>query len=150
MRIILTLFIVVQSFSLFAQAHTDTPNSDIKIIKNFIQDLSNQDIQTDVILSKYLIVDNPNDELYEYLLVSLDEKRLNVMSKRIEDIQIIHYKDMPKKQVRDIDLENIDAHHVYFLHYKQSQVVALYLKENKIASFTLVSKGNNLAHFVQY
>jgi len=101
-------------------------------------------------LSKYVIIENPNDELYDYLEVSLDELRINLLSKKIEDIQYIPFAQMPRKDIRDIDLEELDSNRVYFLHYRNRQVVALYLAQDKIASFTLVSKGNNKAHFVLY
>ena len=110
----------------------------------------NEDIKTDVILSQYIIVENPNDELYDYLQVSLDEVRINLWSKKIDDIRYTAYANMPRKDVRDIDIENIDPNRVYFLHYKNRQVLAVYLEQDKIASFTLVSKGDNKAHFVLY
>jgi hypothetical protein len=150
MRILLSFLFFFQTLSIFAQDSIQEKKSDLEIIKNFIQDLSNDEIHTDVILSKYIIVENPNDELYDYLEVSLDEIRINLMSKKIEEIQYIPYMQMPRKDVRDIDLEELNSNRVYFLHYKNRQVAALYLEQDKIASFTLVSKGNNKAHFVLY
>jgi len=150
MRILLSFLFFFQTLSIFAQDSIQEKKSDLEIIKNFIQDLSNDEIHTDVILSKYIIVENPNDELYDYLEVSLDEIRINLMSKKIEEIQYIPYMQMPRKDVRDIDLEELNSNRVFFLHYKNRQVAALYLEQDKIASFTLVSKGNNKAHFVLY
>lgn len=150
MRILLSFLFFFQTLSIFAQDSIQEKKTDLEIIKNFIQDLSNDKIRTDVILSKYIIVENPNDELYDYLEVSLDEIRINLMSKKIEEIQYIPYMQMPRKDVRDIDLEELNSNRVFFLHYKNRQVAALYLEQDKIASFTLVSKGNNKAHFVLY
>ncbi|NGM74637.1 hypothetical protein [Sphingobacterium sp. SGL-16] len=150
MRILLSFLFFFQTLSIFAQDSIQEKKSDLEIIKNFIQDLSNDKIRTDVILSKYIMVENPNDELYDYLEVSLDEIRINLMSKKIEEIQYIPYAQMPRKDVRDIDLEELNSNRVFFLHYKNRQVAALYLEQDKIASFTLVSKGNNKAHFVLY
>lgn len=150
MRILLTILFSIQSIFLFAQDSIPVKKDDIKILKEFIYDLANNEIRADVILSKYVIVDNANDELYDYLEVSLDEIRINLMSKNIEDIQYIPYAQMSRKDIRDIDLEELDSGRVYFLHYRNRQVAAIYLEQDKIASFTLVSKGNNKAHFVLY
>jgi hypothetical protein len=150
MRILLSILFSIQSIFLFAQDSIPVKKDDKQIIKEFIYDLANDDIRADVILSKYVIVENANDELYDYLEVSLDEIRINLISKKIEDIQYIPYVQMPRKDIRDIDLEELDSNRVYFLHYKNRQVAAIYLEQDKIASFTLVSKGNNKAHFVLY
>ncbi|MGN0001977.1 MAG: hypothetical protein ACI35V_00955 [Sphingobacterium composti] len=150
MRILFILLFSFQSIFLFGQDSTSIKKDDVEIIKEFIQDLANDDIRVDVILSKYVIIENPNEELYDYLEVSLDEIRINLMSKKIEDIQYIPYAKMPRKDVRDIDLEDFDSSRIYFLYYRNRQVAAIYLEQDKIASFTLVSKGNNKAHFVLY
>lgn len=150
MRTLFILLFSFQSIFLFGQDSTSVKKDDIQLIKEFIFDLANDEIRADVILSKYVIIDNPNEELYNYLEVSLDEIRINLMSKKIEDIQYIPYVKMLRKDVRDIDLEDLDSNRIYFLHYRNRQVVAIYLEQDKIASFTLVSKGNNKAHFVLY
>ena len=152
MRILLSILFSIQSIFLFGQNQDSIPTKehDLHILKNFINDLANDEIRADVILSKYVIIENANDELYDYLEVSLDELRINLLSKKIEDIQYIPFAQMPRKDIRDIDLEELDSNRVYFLHYRNRQVVALYLAQDKIASFTLVSKGNNKAHFVLY
>jgi hypothetical protein len=150
MRILLTILFSIQSIFLFAQDSIPVKKDDIKILKEFIYDLANNEIRADVILSKYVIVENSNDELYDYLEVSLDEIRINLMSKNIEDIQYIPYAQMSRKDIRDIDLEELDSDRIYFLQYRNRQVAAIYLEQDKIASFTLVSKGNNKAHFVLY
>ncbi|MCA5004553.1 hypothetical protein [Sphingobacterium bovistauri] len=150
MRILLILIFFVQSIFTFAQDTIPSKNNDIKIIQNFINDLAKNEIRSDVILSKYVIVENPTDELYDYLEVSLDEIRINLLSKKIEDIQYIPYAQMPRKDVRDIDLEDLNSNRIYFLNYKNRQLLAVYLEQEKLASFTLVSKGNNKAHFVLY
>ncbi|WP_159634337.1 hypothetical protein [Sphingobacterium composti Ten et al. 2007 non Yoo et al. 2007] len=150
MRILFILLFSFQSIFVFGQDSTSIKKDDVEIIKEFIQDLANDDIRVDVILSKYVIIENPNEELYDYLEVSLDEIRINLMSKKIEDIQYIPYAKMPRKDVRDIDLEDFDSSRIYFLYYRNRQVAAIYLEQDKIASFTLVSKGNNKAHFVLY
>lgn len=150
MRIILSFIIFLQTFSVFGQDTVANKKDDMQIIRNFINDLANDEVKTDVIMSQYIIVENPNDEMYDYLEVSLDEIRINLLSKNLKDIQYRTFAEMPKKDVRDIDLEDLNSNRVYFLHYKNRQVVALYLEQDKIASFTLVSKGNNKAHFVLY
>lgn len=150
MRFIFSFIIIMQSWAVLAQNNSSTSKDDLQIIRNFVNDMVNEDIKTDVILSQYIIVENPNDELYDYLQVSLDEVRINLWSKKIDDIRYTEYANMPRKDVRDIDIENIDPNRVYFLHYRNRQVLAVYLEHDKIASFTLVSKGDNKAHFVLY
>ena len=150
MRIIFFFFFLLQTFFSIGQDAIPQPKNDIEILKSFIQDLANEDIRSDVILSQYVIVENPNDELYDYLEVSLDEIRINLMSKNIEDIRYTSFHQMRRKEVHDIDLEDLDSNRVYFLHYKNRQLLAVYLEQDKIASFTLVSKGNRKAHFVLY
>lgn len=150
MRILLiSIFTLLSPFT-FAQNQDSTCQKDIQLIKNFIADLGNENIAVDVILSQYIKVDHPSNETYDYLEVSLEEVRINVLYKQIADITYIPYANMPRKDVRDIDPEKLDTNRMYFLQYKKRQVLAVYIEKDKIASFTLVSKGNNLAHFVTY
>lgn len=125
------------------------PNS-LDIAKNFIYDLAAMNIAVDVILSQHVLVKEADDEMYDFLLASLDEIRLNLMSKNVGDIQFIKYTDMPRREVSDIDTEGKDVANMYFLRYRKRQMTSLYIEQGKIASFTLVSKGNNKAHFVTY
>ena len=138
------------SFGQQKQAPELSKPSDIKVIKNFIQDLANEEIALDVILSKYVVIEDGTDELYDYLDVSLQEIRLNLMSKNINQIQYKNYRELPKKEVRDIDPEDLALENMYFLYHKDRLVTSIYVENNKIYSFTLVSKGENMAHFVLY
>ena len=120
------------------------------IATDFIYDLNDNEIALDVILSKWVIVNEPSDELYDYLEVSLEEIRLNLNSKNIDQIEIRNYSELPRKEVRDIDPEDLDVDHMYFVYYKNRLVTSIYVEGDKIRSFTLVSKGNEMAHFVTY
>lgn len=120
------------------------------IATDFIYDLNDNEIALDVILSKWVIVNEPSDELYDYLEVSLEEIRLNLNSKNIDQIEIRNYSELPRKEVRDIDPEDLDVDHMYFVYYKNRLVTSIYVDGDKIGSFTLVSKGNEMAHFVTY
>lgn len=120
------------------------------IATDFIYDLNDNEIALDVILSKWVIVNEPSDELYDYLEVSLEEIRLNLNSKNIEQIEIKNYAELPRKEVRDIDPEDLDVDNMYFVYYKNRLVTSIYVEGDKIGSFTLVSKGNEMAHFVTY
>lgn len=134
----------------FAQEN-NVSNSNLTIVKKFVTALNDKEIATDVILSQYIIINKKlTDEYYEYLEASLNEVRLNIQMKDISQIQYLNYYQLPKKETRDIDLEGKNAANVYFLKIKDRLIVSLYLEADKIASFTLVSKGNNLAHFVTY
>jgi len=57
---------------------------------------------------------------------------------------------MPKKDIKDIDIESLNPDNIYFLYYRNKQMLAVYLEEEKIASFTLVANGKGKAHFVLY
>ncbi len=120
------------------------------VATDFIYDLNDNEIALDVILSKWVIVNEPSDELYDYLEVSLEEIRLNLNSKNIEQIEIKNYAELPRKEVRDIDPEDLDVDNMYFVYYKNRLVTSVYIEGDKIGSFTLVSKGNEMAHFVTY
>lgn len=150
MRILVAFIFTLSSPYIFAQNQDSIKQDDIQVIKNFIADLGDENIAVDVVLSQYIKVDHPSNEKYDYLEVSLEEVRINLLYKNIADIQYIPYANMPRKEVRDIDPEKLDINRMYFLQYKKRQVLAVYIDKDKIASFTLVSKGNNLAHFVTY
>ncbi len=120
------------------------------IATDFIYDLNDNEIALDVILSTWVIVNEPSDELYDYLEVSLEEIRLNLNSKNIDQIEIKNYSELPRKEVRDIDPEDLDVDNMYFVYYKNRLVTSIYVDGDKIGSFTLVSKGNEMAHFVTY
>ena len=150
MRLLFTFILCIQTLVSLGQDSIPSERKDLEIIKSFIADLSNEKLRTDVILSQHIIVENPDNELYDYLEVCLDEIRINLLSKKIADIQYTPYRQMPHREIMDIDTENLDTTRIYFLHYKRRQFLAVYLENEKIASFTLVSKGNNKAHFVLY
>lgn len=134
----------------FAQENR-VPDSNLAIVKKFVTALNDPNIATDVILSQHIIIIKKlTDEYFEYLEASLNEVRLNIQMKDISQIQYLNYHQLPKKETRDIDLEGKNASNIYFLKIKDRLIVSLYLEADKIASFTLVSKGNNLAHFVTY
>lgn len=129
----------------------ETADTNLVFIKKFVAALYDQSLATDVILSQYITINKElTDEYFEYLEASLNEVRLNIQMKDSNQIQYINYYQLPKKETRDIDLEGKNANHIYFLKVKDRLVVSLYLDSGKIGSFTLVSKGNNLAHFVTY
>ena len=122
----------------------------LDIAKNFIYDLADLNIATDIVLSQHVLIREPNDDMLDYLLASLEEIRLNLMSKNVDDIQFVRYTDMPRREISDIDTEDKDVTNMYFLRYRKRQMTALYIEDGKIASFSLVSKGNGKAHFVTY
>ena len=134
------------------QLYTDTTNTNkLSIAQNFISLLNDENIASDVILNQQIRISQPltNDYL-EYLIASLDEVRLNIQSKDNSKIEYIPYRSMSRREVSDIDLEGLSPDDIYFLKFKNKLIVALLIENNKIASFTLVSKGNNMAHFVKY
>lgn len=150
MRLLLIFLFCISSLSGFPQSAEHNVAVDIELLKDFIHDLSDENISVDVILSQYIAVNNPSDEGYDYLEVSLEEIRLNVLYKNKDEIQYTNYIDMPRNAVSDIDPEGLDTKKMYFLNYRKRQMLAAYIENGKIASFTLVSKGNNKAHFVRY
>jgi hypothetical protein len=153
MHFILSILFVCLSLNpTFAQEHTkDSTNYNTEsVVKHFIAQLANPDIAVDIILSQHVIVEEPSDELYDYLEVSLEEIRINLMSKKIEEIQYVPFQKMAKKDIKDIDLEGLNPDNVFFLYYKGRQMLGIYVEQNAIGSFTLVANGKGKAHFILY
>lgn len=146
---LLAIFLPIISFAQSTEGSPRT-NESVAIAKNFISDMADLDVALDVILSEKVIVNKPNNELYDYLEASLQEIRINLLSKDIEEIQYKRFNELPRKEVRDIDPEGKLVENMIFLYYKNRLLTSLYVEDGKIASFTLVSKGNELAHFVTY
>lgn len=151
LKLVLLMFIgCLVSQGLFAQEQ-QTPNDYVAVLKRFVQRLHDPDLATDIILSQDLITSKKLDEdLQEYLLASIDEIRINVQSKDINQLEYLSFAQAGRKETSDIDLEGIDPQQVYFVKYLKRFVFAAVIRDKKIASFTLVSKGNNKAHFVFY
>ncbi|HAF34375.1 MAG TPA: hypothetical protein DCS36_12335 [Sphingobacterium sp.] len=149
----LLLFLLIScmvSQSLFSQEQ-QTSNEYIVVLKRFVQRLHDPSLATDIILSQDLITSKKlNEDLQEYLLASIDEIRINVQSKNINQLEYLSFAQAGRKETSDIDLEGIDPQQVYFVKYLKRFVFAAVIRDRKIASFTLVSKGNNKAHFVFY
>ncbi|HMR20410.1 MAG TPA: hypothetical protein PKA53_13990 [Sphingobacterium sp.] len=150
MRLLLSCLLFIFCTPIFAQDSINNNKDGIQVIHSFIQDLADQEKAIDVILSQHLLVSNPSDELYDYLEVSLQEVRINLMTKKIAEIKYIPFAKMPRRDVKDIDPEDLDTNNMYFLHYRNRQMLAVYVENGKIGSFTLVSKGYNRAHFIKY
>ncbi|WP_333576224.1 hypothetical protein [Sphingobacterium sp.] len=151
LKLVLLMFIgCLVSQGLFAQEQ-QTPNDYVVVLKRFVQRLHDPDLATDIILSQDLITSKKLDEdLQDYLLASIDEIRINVQSKDINQLEYLSFAQAGRKETSDIDLEGIDPQQVYFVKYLKRFVFAAVIRDKKIASFTLVSKGNNKAHFVFY
>lgn len=152
MRTIITILVMVLTNALYAQ---DTPSatntSHLDIIHNFINDIANSESRSDVILNKHVwLSDSLDNDMYDYLEASIEEIKLNLSTKNIDEIQYISFQQLPRKETRDIDPEGKPTENMYFLKYKGRQMLAIYIVDNRIASFTLVSKGNRVAHFVTY
>ena len=149
----LLLFLLIScmvSQSSFAQEQ-QTSNEYIVVLKRFVQRLHDPSLATDIILSQDLITSKKlNEDLQEYLLASIDEIRINVQSKNINQLEYLSFAQAGRKETSDIDLEGIDPQQVYFVKYLKRFVFAAVIRDRKIASFTLVSKGNNKVHFVFY
>ncbi|NPE46575.1 hypothetical protein [Sphingobacterium prati] len=123
----------------------------VAVLKKFVQRLNDADLATDIILSQDIVTaKNLDEDQQEYLLASIDEIRINVQSKDINKLEYINFVEAGRKETYDIDLEGIDPQQVYFVRYLKRFVFAAVIRDKKIASFTLVSKGNNKAHFVFY
>ena len=152
---LLYFFLLISPVTSFAQHEREneiqaSSTNNIDIVYDFIDDLNNTQIALDVILSKSVIVNQPTDELYDYLEASLEEIRLNLIYKDIELVTVKNFNELPRREVRDIDPEGLDVNNMFFVYYKDRLVFSLYVEKDKIGSFTLVSKGDDMAHFVRY
>lgn len=121
-------------------------------IEEFVEDLANDTIALDVILSqKVILSEDLDNEMLDYLLASLQEIRFNLQWKEKEKIQIVPYHSLPRKaQESSLDFEGYSPEDVFFVRHDQRTIFSILLGKRKIASFTLVSKGNNRSHFVTY
>ncbi|QIH32174.1 MULTISPECIES: hypothetical protein [Sphingobacterium] len=148
--LLLTFISCMLSISLFAQENP-AATENIAVLRKFVHRLNDPDLATDIILSQdILTAKNLDEDQQEYLLASIDEIRINVQSKDIRQLEYINFIAAGRKETYDIDLEGIDPQQVYFVRYLKRFVFAAVIRDKKIASFTLVSKGNNKAHFVFY
>lgn len=144
------ILLVFCSFSFVTAQTTDSTQNDITLIKEFITDIADETQRPDVILTKHVsLPQTETDEEYDYLEASIQEIRVNLQPKNLDDIEYVPFQAVPKKETRDIDPEGKRTDKMYFLRYKNRQMLAIYIEDDKIASFTLVSKGDK-AHFVTY
>ena len=148
--LLLTFVSCILCISLSAQ-EKPLNSENIAVLKKFVYRLNDTNLATDIILSQDLLTaKNLDEDQQEYLLASIDEIRINVQSKDISKLEFINFLQAGRKETYDIDLEGIDPKQVYFVRYLNRFVFAAVIRDKKIASFTLVSKGNNKAHFVFY
>ncbi|MDF2517853.1 MAG: hypothetical protein K0R59_3149 [Sphingobacterium sp.] len=148
--LLLTFVSCILCISLSAQ-EKPLNSENIAVLKKFVYRLNDTNLATDIILSQDLLTTkNLDEDQQEYLLASIDEIRINVQSKDISKLEFINFLQAGRKETYDIDLEGIDPKQVYFVRYLNRFVFAAVIRDKKIASFTLVSKGNNKAHFVFY
>ncbi|MCC2599711.1 hypothetical protein [Sphingobacterium sp. FBM7-1] len=133
-----------------AQTLENTTQEDIDLIKAFIADIADATQRPDIILSKHVLLERTStDEEYDYLEASIEEIRINLQPKNLNEIAYIPFQALSRRDTRDIDPEGKPTEKMYFLRYKNRQMLAVYIAKDKIASFTLVSKGDK-AHFVTY
>lgn len=133
-----------------AQTSETTAQDDIALIKDFIFDIADETQRPDLILSRHVLLEQTEtDEEYDYLEASIEEIRINLQPKNLNEIEDLPFQALSKRETRDIDPEGKPTDKMYFLRYRNRQMLAIYIAQNKIASFTLVSKGNK-AHFVTY
>lgn len=149
MRTYLISILLLLPFSIYAQEEIADKN-DFTVLNSFIEELANPKVAPDIIISKYILVEDPSNEIYDFLEARIEEIRLNLTYKNTKDIIYTAYNELPKKETKDIDLEGLNPDGVYFLYYNKQQILGLYIKDSKIASINLVAKGNKKAHFVLY
>lgn len=149
-KLLFTVLFLATTFSANAQGKSHT-TADINLIKDFIHQVAIDSIRPDLILSQHVLLEETaSDEQYDYLEASIEEIRLNLQTKNLDEIEYLPYNSLPRKETNDIDPEGKPTDRMYFLKYKKRQMLAVYIEEDKIASFTLVSKGNNRARFITY
>ncbi|WP_120261556.1 hypothetical protein [Sphingobacterium detergens] len=148
--LLLTFVSCILYISVFAQ-EKPVISENVTVLKQFVHRLNDTNLATDIILSQDILTGkNLDEDQQEYLLASIDEMRINVQSKDINKLEYINFIQAGRKETFDIDLEGIDPKQVYFVRHLNRFVFATVIRDKKIASFTLVSKGNNKAHFVFY
>src|SRR5699024_6878284 len=139
------------SFSQEKKAESSSYFDSENFIHEFIEDLSDDSIALDIILSQKVKLSAGIDrEKIDYLIASLQEIRFNLQLKDPEKIIITPFTKLSRQEKRNIDLEKHAPEDVYFIQHNKKNVFALLLGDNKVSSFTLVSKGKNKSHFVTY
>ena len=134
-----------------AQTTETTQEQDLAIIHHFMETIAQDELRADVILSQQVLLEKEFDsDTFDYLEASIDEIRLNIQLKELSQIDYIPFDKLSRQETRDIDTEGKPTNKMYFLKYKGRLLLSIYIEKAKIASFTLVSKGDNKAHFVTY
>lgn len=154
-KLSLTCFFIFTIGSLAFSQETETKSStgfDTEdFIRGFIEDLSDDSVALDIILSqKVNLSDEINREKIDYLIASLQEIRFNLQLKDSGKINVIPFAKLSQQEKRKIDLEKHSPENVYFIQHNKKNIFAILLGDKKVSSFTLVSKGKNLSHFVTY
>ncbi|MGO1242565.1 MAG: hypothetical protein ACTJHT_06530 [Sphingobacterium sp.] len=150
-KILFALALIILLVSSSNAQQEQTSKDDVLIVKAFLNDIAVPETRADVILAKHVQIEKSlTNEEYDYLEASIDEIRLNLQTKNIETIDYVPFDKLSRRDKRDIDPEGKPTSKMYFLYYNDRLMLAVYLENGKIGSFTLVSKGNNLAHFVTY
>ncbi|MBD1420286.1 hypothetical protein [Sphingobacterium chuzhouense] len=150
-KILSQVFLLFCSIQLVTAQTTETAvQDDIALIKGFISDIADETQRPDLILNRHVLLEQTEtDEQYDYLEASIEEIRINLQPKNLNEIEYIPFQALSKRETRDIDPEGKPTDKMYFLRYRNRQMLAVYIAQDKIASFTLVSKGDK-AHFVTY
>ena len=150
-RIIYSFALLLTIISSSKAQQKEAFSEDIAIVQAFIADINDPAIRADVILAKHVQIEQTNsDEGYDYLEASINEIRLNLQTKDVDKVTYVPFDELSRRETADIDPEGKPTNKMYFLYYKNRQMLAVYIENDRVASFTLVSKGNKIAHFVTY
>lgn len=113
-------------------------SSDEKLLKNFADDVINENIKIEQVIKKYIICDIKAKKMTTIQLESIRAE----FKKLPSEICIYSYKNAKKegKEIKGIVCDNYD--NVYFIYFSNKSYLSLLLNENsKIIAISTLNKG---------
>jgi ABC-type Na+ efflux pump permease subunit len=112
----------------------------IKIIKNFINDLTNQ-IDDEILIQKYLFLTSDSiQEVKEIVKKQIVNLRVKVKSIDKINLSYTEYADT-KEANRDLILSIKEAENTFILSTKEDRFLLVLMEDYKIRSFSTMHKG---------
>lgn len=135
------LFLILNSLNLKAG---ETP----KFINAFIKSISDSHIKPDLIISKYLCMEEKdrNSEYYKLVISQLESVRKEFKNSPLEALKTLKYNDLPNVE-KVIIMETTERENTYVIKRGTKTILSLLVKDNKINSFVTMNKGENKIFF---
>lgn len=135
------MFLILTSVNLKADK---TP----QVITDFIKYISDSHVKPDLIISKYLCMEEKdhNSEYYKVVVSQLESVRKKFKNSHIETLKVLKYNDLPDAE-KVIIMETNERENIYVIKRGTQTILSLLVKDNKINSFVTMNKGKNKIFF---